>query len=291
MECTISDLVQSRDCISVYDANKKRRKLNMLQIIKMLNDFMNCINWSIIIKYLSTLGDVCLFLIAVYTFRLTIFPKKLKFINFRESKRMFGGDSFEITLENRSLCPVVVTSLELIYENNKIKVFDDYCVVDGFKTATIKMEPYSFICSQDGNLDIDILTLSKMSLWIETSRGSQHVKFKNSSALLYKYMHKKYLKWTPTTVVRNRFNNTVILPGIKYALSFVDTQGEMQTIFINDAGIMSEMLFGYNVLSKEIIENKEMLQNHFDTEFNKRGLSYTMQSLGEDSRCKLKGDK
>lgn len=250
-------------------------------LIKFLWDYFRNIDWSFFVGILSTVGDICLFWIAVYTFRLTVFPKKLKFINFREKRSTFGGASFEITLENRSLCPVIITSLELVYGLNRIKVFDGYLVIDGFKAGTIVMEPYSFIDSVEGKIDIDILSIDKMSLWIQTSRGVQHVRYKNISDLLYKYKHRKYLKWIQTTVVRNKFNDKILVPGIKFAISFVDAADELYTVFIHKSGMMSDALFGYNSLPKEIVENEEMLRKHFNTEFEKHNLFYSLKVFEE----------
>lgn len=50
-------------------------------------------NWPIIKDLFSIVGDICLFIIAVYTFRLTVFPKKLRFIGYRPSFSTFEGDS------------------------------------------------------------------------------------------------------------------------------------------------------------------------------------------------------
>lgn len=253
--------------------------MNIGAYIKTLWNYLNNMNWEFLVDYLSTIGDICLFLITVYTFRLTIFPKKVKFINFREKRSAFGGDSFEVTLENRSLCPVVITSVELVYGSYRIKFFDGYRIIDGFKTETIAMEPYSFIESVDGKIDIDILDMDKISLWVQTSRGPQHVRYKNISRILYKLEHRKYSKWTQTTVVRNKFNDKIVVSGVKYVISFVDTSNELHTVFIHKSGMMSEAIFGYNGLPEEIVENEEKLRKHFDMEFEKYKLPYNIKVL------------
>lgn len=56
------------------------------------------------------------------------------------------------------------------------------------------MEPYSFIDSVERQIDIDILSMEKISLQIQTSRGPQHIRYKEISRILYKFKHRKYLK-------------------------------------------------------------------------------------------------
>ncbi len=230
-----------------------------------------------ILKYIiSILGDACLFFITVYTFRLTIFPKKLSFIGIRRSLSAFNGDSFEITLENRSLCPVVIRSVELIYNSNVIKVFDGYCIVEGFKTQTIKMEPYSYILLNDEIMDISCLSPEKMSLWIQTTRGLQCIKHVRFSKITDRIKRKKYMKFAFTMVCRNRYNDKLVAHDVEYVLSFIDRANELRTVFITKTGIMSESLFDYDGLPKELIQNESELRKYFDEEFKKHGLSYKL---------------
>ena len=77
--------------------------------------------WAWFVGIAPTIDGICLSFITYYTFRLTVFPKKLKFINFRLSGSAFDGDALEITLENRSLCPAVVESVDLIIGSKKIQ--------------------------------------------------------------------------------------------------------------------------------------------------------------------------
>lgn len=237
------------------------------------------LNWAMIKSIISILGDTCLFFIAVYTFRLTVFPRKLSFVELRTISSAFNGDSFEITLENRSLCPVVISSVELIFNSNKIKVFDGHCIIEGFKTQTIKMEPYSNILLNDEIMDIDFFSIEKMSLWIQTTRGSQHIKYARLSKIAAYIKHRKYKKFTPTTVCRNRYNDKLVNQDIKYVLSFIDHTNELQTVFIKKSGLMSETLFGYNGLPRELMQNESKLHEYFDEEFEKHGLIYKLETF------------
>ena len=238
-------------------------------------------NWGIIKSIISLLGDVCLFFVTVYTFRLTILPKKLSWVEFRKLSSQFKGNSFEITLENRSLCPVVISSVELIFGSNKIDFFAGHCIVEGFKTQTIKMEPYSNILLNNEIMDIDFFPTQKMSLWIQTTRGLQHIKHVRYSKIIDYFKYKKYKKFAPTTVCRNKYNDKLIPQDIKYVLSFTDHTNKLQTVFIKKSGIMSENMFGCNSLPKKLVQNESKLRKYLDKEFAKHDLRCKLERFGE----------
>ena len=231
-------------------------------------------NWNNVNTLVSVLGDVCLFYISVVTFKLTLYPKRLKFIGFRYNGSAFSGDSFEIMVENRSLSPVVITSLDLVVGHKRIRVFEGQRIVEGFKAEIITIPPYTKIIDSDGEpIDIDISSMENISLWIKTTRGAQHVPYARVPFFILRLIHRKAKKFQPTTVVRNFYNEKIVVSNIKYALSFVDDTGELQTVFIHERGAMSSAPFGYNRLSKELMENEKLLVAHFDDELTKRGFS------------------
>ena len=234
---------------------------------------------SVVIKIMTHLSSVVLFLISVYTFRLTVFSKKLRFIQYRNKFSAFGGESLEITLENRALNPVSIESIELIIGENRVSVFNGHCTIEAFKLKTIKMEPFSYIIYENRKMYLNDILKSRPSLWIKTSRGIQYVKYNYISTFIQEFRYNQYLKLNPATVVRNKYNEKIIAKGVKYALSFKDEQGNIKTIFIHKSGMMSEMLFGYNSLPKEIIKNKKSLRKHFNPEFEKLGIKYNLEKF------------
>lgn len=237
-------------------------------------------NWTALKSTIALLGDVCLFFIAAYTFRLTMFPKKLKFINFRQGMSTFDGDDFEITLENRSLCPTVIQSVDLVINSHRIKVSDKEYIVDGFKTAKIKMEHYSEIMSEDGSININVGDLPNVSLWVKTTRGAQQIKYERISRITFWFMCRKEKKFKQTTVCRNYYSGKLIVPGIRYALSFVDKNDDPHTVLIHKSGAMSEMLFGGNSIPDKIMQNKELLNRFFEEKFSAYGCRYNLQRIG-----------
>ena len=241
--------------------------------------------WSGAMTVLPILGDICLFFITVYTFRLTVFPKKLKFIGFRQSFSAFGGDSFSITLENRSLCPVVVEEVDLVIDSNRIKVFrnsdDGECIIEGFKTATIKMQPYSEIISKGGSIKTDLMEMENLFLLVRTSRGMQRITYERFSKSRYLTSQKYQSNLKRTTVCRNTYNGKIVVPQAKYALSYVDGNGEMQTLFIHNSGAMSAAPYGYNGLPKELVDDENALRKHFEAEFSERNMSCHLQRVND----------
>ena len=255
--------------------------INFLRSVMLeFGDFIEAA-WGWVSKIVPTINAIGISLITYYTFRLTVFPKKLRFVDLRENFSSFGGDSLEITLENRSLCPCVIKNVDIILDGYSIAIFRGECTVEGFKTVKIVTEPYTEIDCDNGKIDIDGSSIDRMALLIKTTRGFQHIKYERISKFAYWLNSKKESKYKPTTVYRKMFNGKIVVPDIKYAISFIDGNGELQTIFVHKSGVMSDALFGYNGLTKEIMESEISLKKHFDNEFKTRGLSYSIHLFKE----------
>jgi len=235
--------------------------------------------WKWFVGVVPTVDAVCMSFVAYYTFRLTVLPKKLKFINIRYSTSAFGGNSVEITLENRSLCPAVIQSIDMVVGKNRVELSKEECVIEGFKTAKIRMEPYTCIVSNDGNIKIDHNAVGKMLLLVKTTRGVQRIKYANISRLAWWLIRKRDEKYESTTVVRNYCNDDVVALQVKYALSFIDSAGECQTVLIHKSGHMDKPLFGYNGLPKAVMKSEATLRSHFDAEFKKYNMKYNLITI------------
>lgn len=145
----------------------------MKEIIEFILSVWNVIQpfWDLIKSGLALIGDICLFCISIYTFRLTVFPKKLNFISFQHNRTSLNGDSFEIVLENRSLSPVVILSIDLLIDSYKIAVFNGNKIIEGFKTEAIQIDPYTDITDSNGKSLSLIKFPFKGNLLVQTSRG------------------------------------------------------------------------------------------------------------------------
>lgn len=245
------------------------------KIALQIGDFLKNL-WVWIASIAPTIDGICLSFITYYTFRLTVFPKKIRFINFKLARSAFEGDSLEITLENRSLCPAVIESVDLILGSKKVQIFSGECIIDGFKTAKIEMPRYSQIISSDGPLDIGVCSLGDISLLVKTTRGIQHIRYARISKLAWRRIQKLEEKYERTTVCRNQCGNRVVSSGIRYAIAYVDQQGDSQIVFVHKSGTMSAAPFGYNGLPEEVMKSESTMRNHLDAEFEKYKLSYQL---------------
>lgn len=246
-------------------------------------------SWIIIVREIfSTVGDICLFIIAAYTFRLTVFPKKLRFIGFRPSFSAFEGDALTIVLENRALSPVVIQAVQVICNEYYIEIFDSNkdgeCIVDGFKTATIEMAPFSKIVINEDEFSFH--RARDIALRIVTPRGVQYVPFahgpqKRLSLFIRKIkdIREKDYMFKQGLVVRNYFNEKIIKEDFRYALVYKDKAGKEYTTFISKNGMMSDAPFGYNALPENLMVDMEILQTHFEGEFSKCGLPFGLIDL------------
>lgn len=232
-------------------------------------------------RLFSTLGDICVFFITVYTFRLTIFPKKPNIVDFGESFSAFKGDSLHITFENRSLCSIVILEVSIVSDLGRLNVFKGHCIIESFKCATIEMEPYSVIIDQNGKPVHGCFYTKGFYILVKTSRGTQYIPYKKNRWTIKK-PNKKFSHYDNLEVLRSYYNDLIVKPDFKYALVFNDNSGNTKTIFITTNGMMSDALFGYNALTKDIMASEDTLKRHFDGEFSKYGLHYTLQHINDN---------
>jgi len=239
--------------------------------------FITLILEPLVNDILPAIGDLCLFFISVYTFRLTIFPKKLRFIEYRACYSSFEGDSLEITLENRALSPMVISSVSVVENGYLVKIFskddaDGPCIIDGFKTGQIKMVPFTSIDSQEG--EISLGHTKDPYLIVSTSRGTQYLNLAGAPKKHFLKLRKQFNSVKPTTVKRFYFNGKILKPYVRYAITYVDACGNTHTIFVHKSGSMSEAPFGYNALSEDIASSKDSMYAHFEGEFSKVNISF-----------------
>lgn len=247
------------------------------------NIVMHFIN-TIFQDILPVVGDVCLFFISVYTFRLTILPNKLRFIGYRPSFSAFEGDSVEITLENRSLSPAVIQSISLVLDEHIIEIFSERdsepCIIDGFKTGKIKMIPYSRIYIEDG--EIDLHTFKKWYLIVGTPRGKQYLSYAHGPKKRFLKFYNKRHPPKQASVLRNYYNGKIVKPYVRYALVYKGRNDDIHTVFIHKSGAMSEAPFGYNGLPKEVVADKDKLYSHFEGEFSKYDIPFAIKEFALD---------
>lgn len=240
-----------------------------------------CNIWAPISIIAPIIGDICLFFIAVYTFYLTVYPRRLKFVNYTLKRHLYEGNSFEIALENRSLTAIGVETIYLnLDENNRIKIFDsqedEMLTIESFHTEIIKMKPFTGITNTKGeSLKINIHETRFLSLTIYTTRGIQHLKYKFRDG----NKSRKKIKEAPALVYRKEFDGKVIGELVKYVIVYFDENDHQNTIYITKFGAMSEPIFGFNKVDKKMMNDETALKEFFNERFEKEGLRHIFEKV------------
>lgn len=237
-------------------------------------------NWAALKSIIASLGDVCLFFIAAYTFILTIFPKKLKFLGFSVSHSAFWGDKIKISLENRALASVCVKAVWVIINDSyRMQIFSErdngYRIISSFGVETFVSKPYTKISSADGTeLSFSPGITKKISLIVETTRGEQHIACKLREGA------KNRKAQLPTPIVFSEsFNGTVISSGMEHALVYDDINHIRHTVLIHSSGIMSEPVSDFNSIPEHLMHDEQKLRKFFEKEFRATGLPYSLVQI------------
>lgn len=238
-------------------------------------------NWDFIRETGSFFADICILFITVVTFKRTFFLSKLKIVGFAVHNTLFNGNSFTIDLKNRSLSPQVIQKIYLIVENHELKVYDDYCKIDGFITQSIDTDSFDKIISSEGKeVNFNAIFEQPIKLRIETWGGKKYyIKSKTINAIQRWYYQRKKYKYKPFFVNKRTYNNHIVLDDMKYALDFVDHENKLHTIFILETGLMSDISLGFNVIRPEDMKDYETVDAFFYKQFKKLGLKYTLTDL------------
>lgn len=218
--------------------------------------------FELIKSNLSVISDGCVLLITIYTFYLKFWCKKVKFIQYAPSFKMFKGDSLAVTIENCTLSPICYDAVYIIY-GNKYKLllekYDTPQIMEPFKTSVVKMEPFSFI---EGITFSQLNKIPEKYLEIHTSKSTIYAK-------LYKKLriyNEKIRPLNTVTVVRRYYNNHLVFPNTRYVLLYKEDQ-RVETILIDDNGFMSKTIGWFNAIPKECLNDINKVQEIFNPFF------------------------
>lgn len=221
---------------------------------------------------LSIVGDSCIFAITIYTFYLKFWCKKIKFLQYTPSHSIFNGDSLTVTIENCSLSPICFTDVNIIYGNKYrlcISGNDESKIIEPYKTYVIKVEPFSHL---DGISLFTLNSMRDMYLEISTTRGIVYAKFLQHTQI------GKNKKLQEITICRKFFNNHLIFPDTRYAILFLE-KNETQTVFVNDKGIMSKSIGGFNGIPPECLEDEKQIAEIFSEFFTSLGRPFRVERI------------
>ena len=239
--------------------------------------------WAWVVANAGTIDSVCIFVITVYTFYLTIFPKKLKFLDYAIHYSAFWGETVKISLENRSLSSVCVRSVSLkVNDEYLIPIFhgheDGYRIIDSFHAETFVSKPHTQLYGKDGaELRIDPATEGKICVIVETSRGKQTITQKIKPAPFPRKVEVVTArKFTQT------FNDIVISKDMAYGLVYYDSEQVKRNVLIHKSGAMSESIGEIQRVPDELMHDAEKLHQYFAKHFRALGYSFTLQPLSQN---------
>lgn len=211
--------------------------------------------------------------ITLYTAWLRFIRKRIDIISLGMSFDRHFGDVAYFTLENKTLSNFTVNSIDVVLENKyifQLKKFDEPFLIEPFKAYQIK---------SDGITDsypIDITELNKMVnttkcyCILYTSRGQIR-----SFPKRYKpWIKSKISDYTRIIPTHNFYNGKALNKDVKYALSILCETGKYKDIFIDAYGLMSDDLYGINMLQKNDVKDFNACYEYFKKIGIERGLTF-----------------
>lgn len=204
------------------------------------------------------LGNLCVVIITVYTAFLTFGRKSVRFLGYRYTGSLFYGEKVIVQLQNKSLSPISIEEVYLIWPENamlRVKKYEVPLVVRGFETVQVEMTPVSdhlealrklvssdkvvFVKFSDGN-----------SVAVSSPKGSEGIK---ENLAEYKSFYKD-LQMNPGEQLRKlknlggdyrriMYEGTVLSDKVIYILRLYEF-GQIKNIFIARNGMLSEPILG-----------------------------------------------
>ena len=243
--------------------------------------------WAWVVSVAPTVGAVCTFIITAYPFYLTVYPKKLKFLDYAIFHSAFWGDTIKVSLENRSLASVCVKNIWLnIDDEHRIQLFsefeDGYRIIDSFHAETFASKPYTQLFGKNGQeLRVDPGTAGKFWITVETSRGKQQIIQKIKPAPFPRKVEVATAhKFTQT------FNDIVISKDMAYGLVYYDINQTKHNVLVHKSGAMSEAIGETHRVPDNLMQDEKKLRQFFDRQFRILGCAYTLQPIARELSVK-----
>ena len=223
---------------------------------------MNGIDNNIFLDYLesitSILSNFGIFSITAYVFWLTYFSKNIKITSIGESHSFFFGSSINCTIMNKTLSPLIINEIQVVYNNESvvtIKKFNNVPqIIEPFRAYNIIGDAYT-------NLDDEINIFG--DVYFKLITPDQILFIKNKGKI------KKKIQLKVIACSRRQFNNITLSKDVKYVLVYWRKgQKEQYNIYITKNGFMDKNLNGFNVLPKNIIGNHKRIFEFFQNTFN-----------------------
>lgn len=216
---------------------------------------------------ISIVSDVLVTAITSYLFYKRFFSKGLYFSDIKISKETFSPKAIYVSVENRSLNPLIIRELHLIID-------DKYRLTFQIEKPKI-IEPYKLeiFDIQFSKINPDVLTHifnKNMAILANTQDGFIYDMFckkvcsKKIRLLFKKFSRNTLYKYKSINILRNFFNGVIINPFITDYIKFTRKDGSLfKEIFIAKGGLLSEHVpFLGNFIPKEITSDSNRLEKY-----------------------------
>ncbi len=227
-----------------------------------------------IINVTALAANICVLLLTAISFNLTAVSNKIRFVSSGFSTSAFYGDTISITLENKTLHSISVSSVTLLkimgdgtFREISLASFNDPIVIEGRHVSKITTDPYTYID------EIDSITNLHINSIIAVNSGTKilFVKpYKKAPLKKIKKAYKKHRHFEPLTVVRREFNQQIVSANVRYAVSVKTGENpcDWNTMLLTNYGFLDGTICGYNGFNTEEYDSAESLKHYLTQTFN-----------------------
>jgi len=176
------------------------------------------ITFELFKDWFGIIGNGCLLAISIYVFWRTFISKKIIFSGFSTHTAIIGGNSISVTVENKTLSPIVMTSICILAGDSfkiEIKNFDIPEILKPLSAKRYTTDPFSEISEAIDFSDLHKYSKEKrLRIEIHTSSGYLFDTFNPYHGQYGRKAEKIPLHTRYTKI----YNGVIISPKIKYAI-------------------------------------------------------------------------
>lgn len=229
----------------------------------------------------SSIIDIVLFVIALYTFYLTFLSNNVKILSVKFPFGMWKNKTVEFLIKNLTLKTVLISKVYAIFDNKYRLPIEDYDtpkVLDPLKTLDIVMPEYT---------SMDIVSMNDLSKLVHGQANIHLEIITDENKIIYatlkgckSYKPDKKAQIDDVHLFTSKVGDMVLKDDYIYLLRYkVGECSEIKTAFINNFGLISTDVFGFNVIPKENLLNKESIKGILNEVCKARGISVDILDL------------
>lgn len=231
----------------------------------------------------SSIIDIVLFVIALYTFYLTFLSNNVKILSVKFSFGMWKSETVEFLIKNLTLKTVLISKVYAVFDNKYRLPIENYNtpkVLDPLKTLDIVMPEYT---------GMDIVSMNDLSKLVQGQANIHLEIITDENKIIYaifkgckSYKPDKKAQIDDVHLFTSRVGDMVLKDDYMYLIYYkVGEYGEIKTAFINNGGLISTDVFGFNVIPKEKLLSIESIKEILSKVCKERNIRLDIQDLGE----------